>query len=66
MTILRDRVGTGTQDMGIEKEGIHTEELQCDVVKQRMERWIKRVIGQDLQVGPDPGYGWEEKDRSKS
>ncbi len=61
MTILRDRVGTG-----IEREGIHTKGLQWGVVRRRIERWIRRVMGQDLQVGLDTGDGLEEKGRSTS
>ncbi len=63
MTILRDRENTGTQDQGIERGRIHTKGLRWGVVKRRMERWIRRVIGQDLQVGFDLGYGLEAKDR---
>ncbi len=61
MTILRDRVDTGTHDMGIEREEIHTMGLQRVVVKRRMERWIGRVMRQDLVVGLDVGYELEEK-----
>ncbi len=66
MTIQRDRVGTGVQDMGIEREreGIHTKGLQWDVVKRRVERWVGREIGQEVQVGLDPGDGLGEKGRS--
>ncbi len=50
MTILRDRVGTEMQDMRIKRA--------------RMERWVGREIGQDLQVGLDPEDGLDEKGRS--
>ncbi len=33
MDIVRYRVDTGTLDMGIEREGIHTKGLQWGVVK---------------------------------
>ncbi len=59
MTILRDIVGTG-----IEREGIHTKGLQWGVLTRRIERWIRRVMGQDLQVGLNPGDGLENKGRS--
>ncbi len=41
--------------MWIEREGIHTNGLQWDVVKRCMGRRVGREIGQDLQVCFDPG-----------
>ncbi len=57
-------MGTGLQDMGIEKEGIHTKGRQWDVVKQWTGRRVGREIWQDLQIGLDPGDGLKKKGRS--
>ncbi len=57
-------MGTGIQDMGIKREGIHTKGRQLDVVKRWMGRRVGREIGQDLQIGHDPGDGLEKKGRS--
>ncbi len=57
---LSIRVGTGIQDMRFVGEGVHTKgRRQWDVVKRRMERRVRREIGQVLQVGLDPGDGLE-------
>ncbi len=57
-------MGTGIQDMGIERERIHTKGRQWDVVKRCMGRRVGREIGQDLQIGLDPGDGLEKKGMS--
>ncbi len=44
--------------------GVHTKGLQRDVVKRRMEREVEQEAGQDLQVGLDPGEGFEAGGRS--
>ncbi len=36
------------------------------VVKRRMEREVEQEAGHDLQVGLDPGAGWEAGGRSGS
>ncbi len=45
--------------MGIKNEGVHTEGRQRDVVKRRMEKWVGREVGQDLQVDLGLGEGLE-------
>ncbi len=51
MNTLIDREDAGKQGLGIERGQIHTKGLRWGVVKRRMKRWIRRVIGQGLLVG---------------
>ncbi len=61
MTMLKDREAAGSQDWGTKRErvrkGIHAKGLPWGVVERRMERWIRRIEGQDLQACLEPGDG---------
>ncbi len=63
MALLRDRVVQVYRIWG-SRERIHTKGRQWDIVKRWMGRRVSQGIGQDLQIGLDPGDGLEEKGRS--
>ncbi len=49
--------------MGIERERGDTHE--GTMAERRVQRWVRRVMGQDFKVGFDPEDGLEKRDRSK-
>ncbi len=62
MTILRDRVGTGIEDLGIEREREYTRrDGERDVVKRRIERWVGREIEHVLMSALAQETGWRKR-----